>query len=265
MTTMDSDVWLSLVSSSSRTWSTIVLFEGHWFKIETKTDTETWQVLSVKDNENCWVSQASINQVYVNHTTYIFLPSLLYHILTQCHIPPVILECHLCPPELLFVCNAEEGSCAKPSMQREVAMPPWLIVKCCPGAHRQAPLNGLHRRKQSVDVTESLVGTAAAMIDLQRTSVDVWESWATLQPAIPPSGHSGSREAHPQPNDSTTDAWDSHILNQCECMWCLGVLLVLYCHTCPCGCMSPGTVPEGTRNTHTDTHPGSPAECHSVS
>ena len=53
----------------------------------------------------------------------------------------------------------------------------WLIVKCCPGAHCQTPLNGLHSRKQSVAVTKGLVGTDPVMIDLQWISEDVSENW----------------------------------------------------------------------------------------
>lgn len=52
----------------------------------------------------------------------------------------------------------------------------WLIVKCCPGAHSQTPLNGLYSRKQSVAVTKGLVGTGPVMIDLQWISEDVCEN-----------------------------------------------------------------------------------------
>lgn len=52
----------------------------------------------------------------------------------------------------------------------------WLIVKCCPGAHCQTPLNGLHSRKQSVAVTKGLMGTGPVMIDLQWISEDVSEN-----------------------------------------------------------------------------------------
>lgn len=64
----------------------------------------------------------------------------------------------------------------------------WLIVKCCPGAHCQTPLNGLHSRKQSVAVTKGLVGTGPVMIDLQWISEDVSENWAS------PESCSGQRE-----------------------------------------------------------------------
>lgn len=56
----------------------------------------------------------------------------------------------------------------------------WLIVKCCPGAHCQPPLNGLHSRKQSVAVTKGLVGTETVMIDLQWISEDVSENQVGL-------------------------------------------------------------------------------------
>lgn len=55
----------------------------------------------------------------------------------------------------------------------------WLIVKCCPGAHCQTPLNGLHSRKQSVAVTKGLVGMGPVMIDLQWISEDVSENWVS--------------------------------------------------------------------------------------
>lgn len=64
----------------------------------------------------------------------------------------------------------------------------WLIVKCCPGAHCQTPLNGLHSRKQSVDVTKGLVGTGPVMIDLQWISEDVSKNW------VSPESCSGQRE-----------------------------------------------------------------------
>lgn len=55
----------------------------------------------------------------------------------------------------------------------------WLIVKCCPGALCQTPLNGLHSRKQSVAVTKGLVGTDLVMIDLHWNSEDVSENWVS--------------------------------------------------------------------------------------
>lgn len=64
----------------------------------------------------------------------------------------------------------------------------WLIVKCCPGAHCQTPLNGLHSRKQSVAVTKGLVGTGPVMIDLQQISEVVSKNRAS------PKSHSGRSE-----------------------------------------------------------------------
>lgn len=64
----------------------------------------------------------------------------------------------------------------------------WLIVKCCPGALCQTPLNGLHSRKQSVAVTKGLVGTGLVMIDLHWNSEDVSENW------VSPESCSGQRE-----------------------------------------------------------------------
>lgn len=60
----------------------------------------------------------------------------------------------------------------------------WLIVKCCPGAHCQTPLNSLHSRKQSVAVTKGLVGTGPVMIDPQRISEDVSENWVSPESRI---------------------------------------------------------------------------------
>lgn len=80
----------------------------------------------------------------------------------------VILECHSCPPELLFVRNAGE---IQHVIRSGGAL--WLIVKCCPGAFCQTPLNGPRGRKQSVAVTKGLVGMGLLVIDLQWNSEDV--------------------------------------------------------------------------------------------
>lgn len=56
-----------------------------------------------------------------------------------------------------------------------------MIVKCCPGALCQTPLNGLHSRKQSVAVTKGLVGMGPVMIDLHWNSEDVSAKWEMSQ------------------------------------------------------------------------------------
>lgn len=81
----------------------------------------------------------------------------------------------------------------------------WLIVKCCPGAHRQTPLNGLHSRKQSVAVTKGLVGTSPVMIDLQWICEDVSENW------VSPESCSGQREC-PQ-------TWTCGIISSKKKLW----------------------------------------------
>lgn len=117
------------------------------------------------------VEGAKLNQrVYVNPLTQVPFNSPVDHSPAKSRgiTLAVILECHSCPPELLFVRNAGE---IQHVIRSGGAL--WLIVKCCPGAFCQTPLNGLHGRKQSVAVTKGLVGMGRLMIDLQWNSEDV--------------------------------------------------------------------------------------------
>lgn len=118
--------------------------------------------------------------------------------------PAVILKCHLCPPELLFVCNAGEET----GVQWGVGCGLWLIVKCCPGALCQTPLNGLHSRKQSVAVTKGLVGTGPVMIDLQWNSEDVWEKWEMSQRTRRSCAALASEGVNVWPLHKELDGWD---------------------------------------------------------
>lgn len=118
-----------------------------------------------------WVVGAKLNQrVYVNPPTQVPFSSPVDHSPAKSRgiTLAMILECHSCPPELLFVRNAGE---IQHVIRSGGAL--WLIVKCCPGAFCQTPLNGLHGRKQSVAVTKGLVRMGPLMIDLQWNSEDV--------------------------------------------------------------------------------------------
>lgn len=118
-----------------------------------------------------WVAGAKLNQwVYVNPLTRAPINSPVDHSRAKSRgiTLAVILECHSCPPELLFVRNAGE---IRHVIRSGGAL--WLIVKCCPGAFCQTPLNGLRGRKQSVAVTKGLVGMGLLVIDLQWNSEDV--------------------------------------------------------------------------------------------
>lgn len=71
--------------------------------------------------------QSPQSVAYVNPQTQVFFsycPAHLSKAKSWGHTPVVILKCHLCPPELLFVCNAGGRS----SMQWGVVVPSdWLL------------------------------------------------------------------------------------------------------------------------------------------
>lgn len=121
--------------------------------------------------DKCVCGGVKLNQrVYVNPLTRVPINSPVDHSPAKSRgtTLAVILECHSCPPELLFVRNAGE---IQHVIRSGGAL--WLIVKCCPGAFCQTPLNGPCGRKQSVAVTKGLVGMGLLVIDLQWNSEDV--------------------------------------------------------------------------------------------
>ncbi len=171
--------WWAAISCSILKVKQLVIFASQRQRIKTHDRHQIRAVISLQycPNDNGWKLTRVLNQrVYVNPATQVSVYSPVYPspakswgILWLWFLSVTCVHLNYC----LCVMQGKN----RHAMRSGCAL--WLIVKCCPGAHCQTPLNGLHSRKQSVAVTKGLVGTGPVMIDLQWISEDVSENWVS--------------------------------------------------------------------------------------
>lgn len=171
--------WWATISCSILKVKLLVIFASQRQRTKTHDRHQMHAVISSQycPDDNGWKLTRVLNQrVYANPATQVSVYSPAY--------PSPAKSRGILWPWFLSVTCVHLNYCLcvmqgknRHAMRSGCAL--WLIVKCCPGAHCQTPLNGLHSRKQSVAVTKGLVGTGPVMIDLQWISEDVSENWVS--------------------------------------------------------------------------------------
>lgn len=178
--------WWAIISRSILKVKQPVIFDSQRQMIKTNVKHQMPAVISLQycPNDTGWKLTRVLNHwVYVNPTTQVSVSSPAY--------PSPAKSRGILWPWFLSVTCVHLNYCLcvmqgknRHAMRSGCAL--WLIVKCCPGAHCQPPLNGLHSRKQSVAVTKGLMGTARSWLIFsgslkmsQRTGFR--QSWAQVR------------------------------------------------------------------------------------